>query len=149
MPRKRKTPTGQDAQPISVAAGGNYGSRAATEAALAAVPINRGAVTPTPSAAPAAQAPSPMDAAAGVDGPRSLPLSAPSQYPDQPFSTGLDIGAGAGSESLPGGAPLAQQPTVDPERLRRWLPALEVLAEQPEASSETKNLVRYWRSTLR
>lgn len=137
MPRARKTPTGAPAQKVEVAPGGAYGTRKATKELQAAVPINDGPVNPTPTGAPPQQRTA-EEAAANMDPPAVIPLSAPSQRPDEPLTAGLPIGPGPGPSPAP--------PAFDPERLRRWLPALEIMAEMPDASDETRNLVRYWRS---
>lgn len=69
-----------------------------------------------------------------------VPLDAPTQRPNEPLTAGVDVGVGPGAPVAP--------PTADPQRMKAWLPALEVLAEMPDASDETRNLVRYWRSIL-
>lgn len=142
MPRARKTPTGAQAQPVQVAPGGAYGTRGALEAAQQAVPI---AAAPKPGAAPpslasAAPVVNPMAAAEAHPPPQGVPLSAPTQRPDEPWTAGIDFGPGAGSTPLP--------VMENTETLRMWMPALERLASMPEASAQTRNLVRFLRSNL-
>lgn len=83
--------------PIQAAPSEGYGERVAQERAQRAVPM-----APPPTAPPApAQAPAPRPTFDLV------PLDAPTQRPDEPLTTGIATGPGAGPEALgvlPGGA---------------------------------------------
>lgn len=96
MPRKRKTTTGAPAQAVAVAPGGAYGTRQQSVASQQAVPIAGASAAGTP------VTPSAADVALAHPAPTGIPLTAPSMRPGEPFTAGLDIGAGPGSESLIG-----------------------------------------------
>lgn len=75
-----------------------------------------------------------------------VPLDAPTQRPDEPVTTGIDMGAGAGSEVM-----YANNQTLaaeDRQRMLTALPTLAILAESPSASNAFRNYVRYLRSVL-
>ncbi len=95
-------------------------------------------VGPTPTPQPTVPQSAPGAVGSAPTGTPLIPLTAPTMRPNEPVTAGVNVGPG------PGAPP--PTPTADPERLRRWLPALEVLAEMPDASDATRNLVRYWRS---
>lgn len=134
MPRKKKPPV--------VANGGAYGTRGDMEQLAAAAPTT--APTPTGlSAGPSGQPPaqggvSALDVAAAHPAPTGVPLFAPTTRPDEPWTAGIDFGPG------PSAAP---RPAVEnPETIRMWMPALERLASSPDASAQTRNVVRFLRS---
>lgn len=58
------------------------------------------------------------------------------------MTAGADVGPGPGSESLG----LPQQP--DMGRLAGYLPVLEILASQPNATEDTRNFVRLVRANI-
>ena len=94
--------------------------------------------------APLAQSPGPGGSLTTPSGPGAVPppgFDAPTAYPDRPVTTGIDRGAGAGSEAL--GLPSIDQRDMD--RLRHLLPSLEVMASLPTTSPETRNFIRYLR----
>lgn len=98
MPRKRKTATGAPAQPVQVAAGGAYGTRTMLEQQQQAAPITAQSATPG-QGAPV----TPVDAAqVALDhpAPRGIPLSAPTNYPGEPLTAGIDFGPGPGANPL-------------------------------------------------
>lgn len=70
-----------------------------------------------------------------------IPFTAPSNRPNEPLTAGVNVGPGPGAPPPP--------PVIEnPERIRPWLPALERLAASPDASTETRNFVRFLRSTV-
>jgi hypothetical protein len=69
-------------------------------------------------------------------------LSQPTAYPSQPVQDGLPIGPGRGPDAVPAPAPPAQ---IQDYQMARYLPALEMLADQPNASYATRNWVRLLR----
>lgn len=88
---------GHPAQVLSAAPDQDYGEQTQQLDAQRVAPMGGQAPTPTPSIAGAGsqpEAPQQMPTFSG------LPLSAPSQRPDEPITTGVDIGPGAGSEAL-------------------------------------------------
>lgn len=94
--------------------------------------------------APLAQSPSPGGSLTTPSGGGAVPpigFDQPTQYPDRPVTTGIDLGPGAGSEALHAPGPNQR----DMDRLRHLLPALEVMASLPTTSPETRNFIRYLR----
>lgn len=125
-------------QPARAMTGGQYGenkdmAELQTSAPMAASPTF--AQTPSmgrPNMAPAGQ--------------QVVPLDAPTQRPDEPVTTGIDMGDGAGSEVI-----YANDKTLateDRQRMLTALPTLAILAESPSASNAFRNYVRYLRSVL-
>ena len=79
-------------------------------------------------------------------GQQVVPLDAPTQRPNEPVTTGIDMGAGAGSEVMyANDKGLASE---DRQRMMMALPTLSILAESPSASNAFRNYVRYLRSVL-
>lgn len=92
-------------------------------------------------AAPMAQGRGPgQGSMPGVDMSRIVPLDAPSQYPDEPVTSGADAGAGPGSAVLGGAGDYSV------EGLLPLLPALEVAASSPNATPFFRTFVRMLRS---
>jgi hypothetical protein len=75
------------------------------------------------------------------------PLYAPSQRPDEPITTGIPMGPGAGPEILGMNAPM-QDTDVDMQRLISYIPALEAIASSPASSQAFRNYVRMLRANL-
>jgi len=69
-------------------------------------------------------------------------LSDPSQYPDQPIESGLPVGPGAGPEALANQDPRMRE-TQD---LKRWLPLLNIIGDDPETPDSVRTLIRWIRS---
>lgn len=74
------------------------------------------------------------------------PLFAPTQRPDEPITTGVPIGPGAGPEVLGINNNLDTQ--EDKDRMISYLPALEVVAASPNSSQAFRNYVRMLRANL-
>jgi hypothetical protein len=74
------------------------------------------------------------------------PLYAPSQRPDEPITTGIPMGPGAGPEVL--GINNNIDTEEDKARMVSYLPALEVLAASPDSSQAFRNYVRQIRANL-
>lgn len=94
-------------------------------------------------AAPLAETSSPTAAGQSVASmlPEVTPLTAESQFPNQNIMDGSPIGPGAGPEALN----LPMQPTGDAgnDLIRQYLPIMQVWADMPGASDDTKEYVRY------
>jgi hypothetical protein len=74
------------------------------------------------------------------DSPGLLDLTAD---PSQPITAGLDVGDGPGSEVL-----MNRDPRVaETAKLKRWLPLLNPIAEDPEAPDSFRTFVRYLRGS--
>lgn len=69
---------------------------------------------------------------------RVTPLSADTNQPDVPVTSGAATGAGPGTEALN----LADQKSEDLQRLNEWMPFMEFMANQPGASWAMRNLLR-------
>lgn len=99
MPRRKKQPNGQltdyGTQAVKVPTGGPYGRATELANAQKAVPLADSTIPLDVRQARAAQETESYDPFAGI-----TPLDAPSQYPSEPVTTGLKVGAGAGPEVL-------------------------------------------------
>jgi hypothetical protein len=73
-------------------------------------------------------------------------LDAPTDRPNEPVTTGVDMGEGAGSEVMYANDSTLN--TEDRQRMLTALPTLAILAESPSASNAFRNYVRYLRSVL-
>jgi hypothetical protein len=78
--------------------------------------------------------------------PPVTPITAPTQYPEEPVTTGLPVGPGAGPEALL--MPQSQDADTDVQRLMSYLPALEAASLRPESSQAFRNYVRVLRAQL-
>ena len=96
-----------------------------------------------------AQAPSPVASATpsmASNLPQVTPITAPTERPNEPVTTGVAMGPGAGPEALT--LPGAGDSNEDKQRLLSYLPALEVAAQSPNSSQAFRNYVRVLRATL-
>jgi len=96
-----------------------------------------------------AQAPSPVVSATpsmASNLPQVTPITAPTERPNEPVTTGIAMGPGAGPEALT--LPGAGDSNEDKQRLLSYLPALEVAAQSPNSSQAFRNYVRVLRATL-
>jgi len=123
---------GDQKQPIRVPTGGNYGD--ATQ------------LMKMQQAAPLAQSPGGESAGplAGLQIPESTPFGAPTEQPGTPVTDGAPLGPGAGPEAL-GITPPRDD---DMQRLIQYLPVFEHMAEQPNSSKASRNLVRELKGML-
>ena len=118
--------------------GGAYGENQAMMEMQTSAPMN---ASPTYAATPSMGRPQ-----SAPTGQQIVPLDAPTQRPDEPVTTGIDVGEGAGSEVM-----YAKDQTLateDRQRMITALPTLSILAESPSASNAFRNYVRYLRSVL-
>jgi len=114
-----------------------YGEGVETQAIKSGAPLAR---TPDARGARASDV-----RAAAAQGPVT-PLYAPSQRPEEPITTGIAMGAGAGPEVL--GINNDIDTLEDKERMVSYLPALETLAASPNSSQAFRNYVRMLRANL-
>lgn len=70
-------------------------------------------------------------------------LSTPTQRPEEPITDGLPIGPGRGVEALGAFDPRK----IETQRLKRWLPLLSPLANDPEVPESVRSLVQYIRGS--
>lgn len=124
-------------QPAKAMTGGQYGENKDMMELQTSAPMNASPTMATPSMGRPQMAPT---------GQQIVPLDAPTQRPDEPVTTGIDMGPGAGSEVM-----YANDKTLateDRQRMLTALPTLSLLAESPSASNAFRNYVRYLRSVL-
>lgn len=101
MPRTRKTASGADAQDVPSTAGVRYGEGKELQEMQRDMPSpNNRAASPTPAPVPAA-APAPAGGSPLSSLPQPGLLLAPTARPNEPVTTGLSSGPGAGPEILP------------------------------------------------
>ena len=101
------------------------------------------------SGAPMAQAPSPVSSPSpsmASNLPQATSITAPTERPEEPVTTGITMGPGAGPEALT--LPGAGDTSEDMQRLISYLPALEVAASSPNSSQAFRNYVRVLRANL-
>jgi hypothetical protein len=77
-----------------------------------------------------------------------VPLSAPTQRPDEPVTAGSNMGAGPNAAALSSTAMLQVQNSEDLAKLAAYLPIYARIAESPEASNATRNFYRWLRSQV-
>lgn len=91
-------------------------------------------VAPPPSPAPPVSPPP----AGGAGVPSLPPITRPTERPSEPLTAGLSVGAGPGPEALN----LQTPNDSDLIALAPYLPVLELLSSQPNATVATRNLIR-------
>lgn len=123
---------GGPAQKLRNLSDARYGQQATYQQAQRGAPM---AQTPSPQQPPAVQ---PNPAAQGV-----VPFSAPTRRPGEPVTSGAARGAGPGPEAL-GIAP-QQVMNADADRLAKYLPWLEAVANAPDSLPGS----RLWINTIK
>lgn len=122
-------------QPVAELPDAGYGEQAAFRSIQQGAPIQK--VEPPTGGAPGG---------APQAGALPPPLDAPTGRPGEPVTSGVDIGAGPGSDSLG----LFDPSTMAADDIRnamQYLPTLQYIVDSsPRASSSTRALVRYLRS---
>jgi len=106
-----------------------YGDKVAYNAAKGGAPLATAQKNPMLSEAP--RVPTPVTG-----------LYDPTQRPDEPVTTGIDMGAGAGSDAL-----MMRQPDDNNFRAKiaEYMPVLSYIASRPDASPETRAAIRQLR----
>src|SRR5438105_4320005 len=124
-------------QPVRVVTGQAYGQAQALQNAQRAIPLPNNQAVPAP-ISPASPA------AAGGPGPPALPgqndFLRPTERPGEPVTAGIPSGPGPGPEAL-STIPPADPNQADAQQWARYLPSLEFMASQPDASMSTRNFV--------
>lgn len=105
--------------PVETVPGQTYGDQAQQRRAQQAVPMG-----PPASAA------------------RPPSLTEPSQRPEEPLTAGMPFGPGPGPQAV------QRQPNPDLATMRRYLPALEMVAQQDGATAGFRNFVRRLRGAM-
>lgn len=80
----------------------------------------------------------------------ATPLGAPTQFPNEPITTGAAIGDTPGPESLMMPQEQADNTPNDPDldMIREYFPVIELWAQQVDTSQGTKDYVNYLRTIL-
>lgn len=125
------------AQKVSVPPSAEYGQGERLRRSQAAVPMAGAPAVPQ-----AAAGAGPL-AAGGAPG-ELPPFTRPTERPGEPLTTGIPSGPGAGPEVLRS----HNRPDPELEQLRPYLPTLELLASQPNASPSARMFVRRLRGTM-
>jgi hypothetical protein len=124
-------------QPLRYTAGGNYGDAQENLAIQSSAPMSKSGVT----------LPQGRSGAASAMPSEPLPgLTDPTRYPDEPVTTGINMGEGAGKEVMASPSMIAAQSQDDIARLQALLPIYAKIAESPNASNATRNFYRWLRS---
>jgi hypothetical protein len=76
------------------------------------------------------------------------PLYAPTQRPDEPITTGIDMGPGAGSEVMGLNQIPAEEDVNFRSSIREYIPVLSYIAQLPNTSPETRKAIRQLRDSL-
>ena len=134
MPRAKKmTPTGLAS-----------GEHQKLQEAQSAAPLGQASPAPQPQVGGDQRMAAALQAAQSMQPPEGG-LTAPSARPDEPLTAGLPVGAGAGPEALRQVMPAI--PTDD-YMLAKWMPALELMANRPDATVALRNYVRRLRGGM-
>jgi hypothetical protein len=152
MARGGMRPTAPQNNPMNVSArGGNGQSGNATQAAkyVPGLPYGEGqALMETQGAAPLAAASSieqsgmPSGLASAAASQPLIPLNAPSMRPNEPITSGIDMGPGPDSSILGYGKQEYADRQKFASQMEEYRPALMFMASQPNISPETRNLIR-------
>ena len=80
---------------------------------------------------------------------RGTPLYAPSERPNEPITTGVDIGPGAGPEVLGmNQTPAPEDDTNFRATMLAYMPVLSYISSLPNTSPETRKAIRQLRDSL-
>jgi len=77
-----------------------------------------------------------------MERPTPVPLTAPSAFPDEPITAGAPFGPGAGPSSM------GKQAFQDNQNMAKYLPALELAANDSNASTTLRGYVMYLKGIL-
>jgi hypothetical protein len=134
--------------PANVSATGGAGQSGQPQRYISGMPYGQGqALMAQQAAAPMAAAPKTTISSPQISNlPQVTPLTAPSERPDEPVTTGIAMGPGAGPEAVT--LPSNQDNDQDRQRLMSYLPALEAVALSPNSSQAFRNYVRVLRASL-
>ena len=72
----------------------------------------------------------------------AVPLTAPTERPTEPITAGMDMGAGPGSEVLPN---FRQQ---EADIVKKYMPSLELMAQDPDSPQSFRIFVRYLQGNM-
>lgn len=76
--------------------------------------------------------------------PEDIPnLTDPTSRPSEPITDGLPMGAGRGPEALVNRDPR----NLETNNLKKWLPLLDPMVDDPETPDSVRSLIRYIRAS--
>lgn len=87
-------------------------------------------------------------AAAAPQAQQVIPMGAPTQFPQQPITYGVDAGEGPGTESLGLDTATNIQNNAFKAQLASYMPALMFIAGRDTTSPETRNIIRQLRENM-
>ena len=118
------------AQPVRAMTGGPYGEGQEMNELQSSAPMSDTQGIPAPSGVP------PVLAGSGV-----VPMSEPTQNPDEPVTSGIDAGPGVGSEEMASGI----KETDEIAKVKSYLPLLERHLDNTDVPDSVRSLYRYVR----
>lgn len=131
---------GTNGQPVRYISGGDYSEGKENLELQSAATMNKSGVE-VPTGRGAALRAMPMDQ-------QVVPLTAPSERPDEHPATGAALGPGAGTEIMASPTMVAAQNDADMQKLAAFLPVYAKIAESPNATNATRNFYRWLRSQV-
>jgi len=139
-------PTAPQNNPANVSATGGAGQSGQPSRYISGMPYGQGQqLMKQQQAAPMASTPKTSTPQLS-NLPQVTPLTAPTERPNEPVTTGIAMGPGAGPEALT--LPSNEDTDQDKQRLMSYLPALEAAALSPNSSQAFRNYVRVLRASL-
>ena len=76
--------------------------------------------------------------------PEDIPnLTDPTQRPGEPITDGMDMGLGRGPEALQNRDPRS----LETNNLKKWLPLLDPMVDDPDTPDSVRTLIRYIRAS--
>jgi hypothetical protein len=127
-----------DGQGARYMAGGEYGEGQEMMDLQTSAPMSQAPSAPRPSRGGGRGAGQVME-----EGPRPTPLFAPTERPDEPITAGAPFGPGPGPAQQ---LSLADESGQEAQMMRRYLPALESIANSPQGTPTFRRFVRFLRA---
>ena len=127
-----------DGQGARYMAGGEYGEGQEMMDLQTSAPMSREPSAPRPSRARGRGAGQIVE-----EGMRPTPLFAPTERPDEPITAGAPFGPGPGPAQR---LSLADESAQEAQMMRRYLPALESIANSPQGTPTFRRFVRFLRA---
>ena len=123
-----------DGQGAQYMAGGEYGEGQEMMDLQTSAPMSKASAAPRPRTG---------RQVAAEEMARPTPLFAPTERPDEPITAGAPFGPGPGA---PPRLSVAEEGAQEAQLMRRYLPALESIANSPEGTPTFRRFVRFLRA---